>query len=209
MNWKRPLMLFILTCCSTVLVNAQVTTTDYRILRALAKTRTETMNKFFILVSDLNNPLCLTVMMLLLLSRFVMKEHRYFRAGLLLGQSIIFSQSITFLCKDLIGRLRPQLYDTTFLSVISANNKSFPSGHTSEAFTFAVALAVAFPNWWVRILAFGWACTVAYARMYLGVHYPSDVFGGIVVGAGSVWLVVALTTRYGKYKERRSDAIKP
>jgi len=195
----------ILTCLLlfSAILYAQVNTPDYRLLRLIAKSRTETMNHFFIVVSDLNNPLCLGIALLLLLSRWVIKDHKYFRAGLLVGQSIFFSQIITFTIKDVTGRLRPHLYDSTFLSVIEANNKSFPSGHTSEAFTLATAICFSFSQWWIRVLAMGWACTVAYARMYLGVHYPSDVIGGIIVGSGSVWLVVMLQRNWDKRKLKK------
>lgn len=185
--------------------SAQVNSPDLRILRAIAETRTPWLDRFFIVISDLNNPLCLGIALLLLVSRWVVKDHQYFRAGLLVGQGIFFSQIITFTLKDVTGRLRPHLYDSTFLSVIEATNKSFPSGHTSEAFTMATALCFSFRQWWIRIAVLTWAFTVAYARMYLGVHYPSDVIGGIVVGCGSVWLVVLLQRSWQKRKTRTGN----
>ncbi len=165
---------------------------DYRILRYIEKTRTDERSTFFRFVSDINNPLCIAVILVLLVSRWIKKEKEYYYKAFFVAQSIIFSQAITFSFKALYGRLRPQLYDPTFISVISATNKSFPSGHTSEAVATALAVSMVVPKWWVRLLAFSWAALIAYSRMYLGVHYPSDVLGGAIVGISGVWITVAL-----------------
>lgn len=184
---------------------AQVTVADYRVLRAIAGTRTEGWNKFFILLSDLNNPVCLSVLALLFLGRWLLKNEKAMQAAVLGTFSLIISQLVTFTGKELFGRLRPQLYDDTFVAVISAINKSFPSGHTSEAFTVAIALCYMYRQWWVRVPALVWACLIAYARMYLGVHYPSDVIGGILVAGGSVWAVVLLMRNWNNNRRSLAD----
>ena len=63
-----------------------------------------------------------------------------------------------------------------------------PSGHTSAAFYSATSLSILYPKWYVIVPSYLWASSVAWARMYEGVHYPSDVFVGAVVGAGSAWI---------------------
>ena len=65
---------------------------------------------------------------------------------------------------------------------------SFPSGHTSAAFTTATSISLYYPKWYVIVPAYLWAGRVGYARMYQGVHYPSDVLAGAFVGAASAWL---------------------
>jgi undecaprenyl-diphosphatase len=49
-------------------------------------------------------------------------------------------------------------------------------------------LSLAWPKWYIIVPTYTWAGTVAYSRMDLGVHYPSDVLIGALVGAGSAWL---------------------
>jgi membrane-associated phospholipid phosphatase len=66
---------------------------------------------------------------------------------------------------------------------------SFPSNHTTFAFATATSLTLAYPKWYVAGPAYLVAGFMAYSRMYLGVHFPSDVFGGIVIGIGSSLLV--------------------
>lgn len=59
---------------------------------------------------------------------------------------------------------------------------SFPSGHTADAFAFAVGLAFLFPKWFIAIPSLFWAILIGYSRMVLGVHFPSDVLAGAIIG---------------------------
>lgn len=65
---------------------------------------------------------------------------------------------------------------------------SFPSGHSSFAFCAATSLSICYPRWYVVAPAYLWAAAVGYSRLDLGVHYPSDVLAGAIIGAGSSWL---------------------
>jgi hypothetical protein len=73
------------------------------------------------------------------------------------------------------------------------NFPSFPSGHAAAAFALALVLALAYRRW--RWWALAGAGLIAISRVYLGYHYPSDIFGGAVLGAGvgaaSYGLIVA------------------
>jgi undecaprenyl-diphosphatase len=70
---------------------------------------------------------------------------------------------------------------------------SFPSGHATTAFAAAVALSLLVPRW--RWWALPLAAVVAYSRVYLGVHYWSDIVAGAVIGAAVAWWVVAVVRR--------------
>lgn len=67
-----------------------------------------------------------------------------------------------------------------------ASGFSFPSGHAANAFAAAVALARGWPAG--TIVWFALAALVSYSRLYLGVHFPIDVAGGILVGLGCGFL---------------------
>jgi membrane-associated phospholipid phosphatase len=65
------------------------------------------------------------------------------------------------------------------------HGRSFPSGHTTLAFATATTLALQYKKWYVVVPAYLWASCVGYSRMYLGKHYPSDVFAGAIIGIGA------------------------
>jgi len=95
---------------------------------------------------------------------------------------------LTTLLAFLIQRVRPYLASSDVALLIPAPlNTSFPSGHTATA----VAIAVAF--WMTRRDLGLWSCAVAalvaMGRMAVGVHYPSDILGGIGVGLISYGIV--------------------
>lgn len=91
-----------------------------------------------------------------------------------------------------MGRKRPNeaLAHVNTSHLDSADPYSFPSGHSADAFAIATRLTLRYSkNPEVYIPAFVWAGLVGYGRFYFGLHYPSDVLGGALVGAGSSLLV--------------------
>ncbi|MDO9373978.1 MAG: phosphatase PAP2 family protein [Ferruginibacter sp.] len=103
--------------------------------------------------------------------------------------------------KRLINRTRPQYdYPTEVYVVSKTQGKSFPSGHTSFAFATATSFAIQYKKWYVVVPAYLWAGSVGYSRMYLGKHYPSDVLGGAIVGAGSSLLSHWLNKKFFQKK---------
>jgi undecaprenyl-diphosphatase len=102
------------------------------------------------------------------------------------GASILLAEGLTISLKAVTKRERPYLaYPDLFTGKSPSNDYSFPSGHTSVAFATATSLSLAYPKWYVIVPSFAYAGTVGYSRMYLGIHYPSDVLAGALVGAGS------------------------
>jgi undecaprenyl-diphosphatase len=61
----------------------------------------------------------------------------------------------------------------------------FPSGHTTAAFATATSISLSYHKWYITVPAYAYAGLMAYSRMRLGVHYPSDILGGMVLGVGS------------------------
>ncbi len=69
---------------------------------------------------------------------------------------------------------------------------SFISGHATNSFGLAVFLSLIFRNRWVTVPALIWAALNSYSRIYLGVHFISDIVGGIIVGSLIGWLMYIL-----------------
>lgn len=102
------------------------------------------------------------------------------------GASILIAEGISFGLKKVIKRQRPYLaHPDLIIGKSTEDSYSFPSGHSSVAFATATSLSLAFPKWYVIGPSFAYAASVGYSRMYLGVHYPTDVLGGAIIGAGT------------------------
>jgi membrane-associated phospholipid phosphatase len=107
------------------------------------------------------------------------------RQGFVSGASLVLATGISVSLKYSIRRKRPFVVYDDIQKMTSAGPCSFPSGHTTAAFATATSLSLAFPKWYVVAPSYLWAAAVAYSRMHLGVHFPSDVIAGILIGAGS------------------------
>jgi undecaprenyl-diphosphatase len=85
------------------------------------------------------------------------------------------------LIKPLVARPRPFTINTDIRLLITApTDYSFPSGHTAAS--FAVAFSLLFGKNKLCSLAFILSALIAFSRLYLYVHYPTDVFAGILIG---------------------------
>lgn len=110
--------------------------------------------------------------------------------------SLLINTAITQGLKYTINRNRPyQDYPTIIYPDKIENDASFPSGHTSTAFALATSLSIQYKKWYFVVPAFAWAASVGYSRMYLGEHYPTDVFAGAAIGIGSAYLSEWLTKK--------------
>ena len=90
------------------------------------------------------------------------------------------------LLKPLIGRIRPFAVNTAVELLISPPlDASFPSGHTAASFAAVFALRASGSPLWKPALAV--AAVIAFSRLYLYVHWPSDVLGGALLGAFLGW----------------------
>ena len=91
--------------------------------------------------------------------------------------------------KALIDRDRPFNTYPYIEKLSSGGDSSFPSGHTMEAFAVAAAFLLLFSKTKIIVPVYFWAFLVAYTRMALGVHYPTDVLAGMVIGTFIGWVV--------------------
>lgn len=116
------------------------------------------------------------------------------KKAIYIGETFIVNAAITTALKYSFKRERPFVKDPSIIPLDKAGSYSFPSGHTSEAFATATSLSLAYPKWYIIAPAYLWAGSVGYSRMYLGVHYPSDVIAGAIVGAGSAFVTKKVNT---------------
>jgi membrane-associated phospholipid phosphatase len=126
---------------------------------------------------------------------------------LLLGVTLVVVEAIKFL----VGRPRPcdALTGVRTLAAFPCSSEldpSFPSGHASRAFAVAALLVIRF-RWWVKIPAGVFAILVGISRVYLGLHWPSDILGGAVAGIGLALAIEFFNRRVPRYQRIRTRVV--
>jgi membrane-associated phospholipid phosphatase len=109
------------------------------------------------------------------------------REPYVIGAVLVVNLGITYGLKKAVNRPRPFVQYPSpdiYQKDSHVGTYSFPSGHSSSAFALATSVCLAYPKWYVIAPAAVWAFTVGYSRMHLGVHFPSDVLMGAIIGSG-------------------------
>jgi membrane-associated phospholipid phosphatase len=121
-------------------------------------------------------PLLITLVLLLV--------RRPWSALFFLAASVVSAGAVQLL-KGTFGRPRPEQI------LVAADYGSFPSGHTANAATMAVALAIIFPSVWIVVAGVVWTVAMAFSRTFVHAHWLSDTLGGALLGAGAALVVAA------------------
>jgi undecaprenyl-diphosphatase len=110
------------------------------------------------------------------------------------------------LIKDLTMRPRPfVMLDEVRLLMSAPHSYAFPSGHTTSAFGAASGTVLAARRLLRRVPLWGWAmlllaAAISYSRIYVGVHWPTDVAAGVILGLASGWAGARLALRRWRRK---------
>lgn len=161
---------------------------DIEILKDVNLNRNHSMDETFQFISNSVSPVTIGTPVVLLTTGLFTKDSLLVRKALYVGASIVTASIIVTGIKHTVNRVRPYNTYTYLEKESTGGSPSFPSGHTSDAFSLATSLSLANPKWYVIVPSFTWPTLVGYSRMDLGVHYPSDVLIGALLGAGSAYL---------------------
>ena len=156
---------------------------DFSILYALQNLHMPVLNEFMIVFTFLGN--AGLIWLILALAALISKKHR--KLGIRMLCALLFTVAISCLIvKNLVQRDRPCWIDPSVAMLIKIpEDYSFPSGHTTSSFACAIVLFRYKKIWGIPALMV--AALIAFSRMYLFVHFPTDVAAGLLIGvAGSL-----------------------
>jgi len=114
------------------------------------------------------------------------------RIGARLIILFLFSSCMNAVAKELAGQPRPFQYDPAVQKLWDAGSGGLPSGHTQSAVVLWGYLAIQFRRTWLWVLAVSLIVFIPLSRVYLGVHFPTDLLGGYLLGAALLVLYLRL-----------------
>ena len=161
--------------------------------------RNPVLNPVLILITTLGNGAIIWV----LLSLGLMIPDKTRRAGMTSLLALVVSLLINnVLLKNLVGRVRPyDLLEGLTPWIGRQWDPSFPSGHTGSSFAAAWVLYRELPKRF-GVPALILAGLIGLSRLYVGVHYPTDVLFGVISGIGSGWIAMQIMTIVMRRRDR-------
>ncbi len=155
---------------------------DFEILKFIHLNRIEALDPFFFWISKATYYIAI-ILVVGLLACFLLRKCNNITTGAFFKfyTLVIGSVGTGYVLKKLFTRTRPFVEHAEIVQLYDSTTSSFPSGHTVTAFAIAFGLIYLKPNKYIIIAGFIWASVVAYTRMVLGSHYPTDVFSSIAI----------------------------
>lgn len=191
-SFKKTLLCFILLF-NCIFIKIQAQTIETKWLHAINTESGLFLNNSSSFLSNSTTYFAIGLPLIILTDGYISGDENTIKNGWYIVSSLAVSSIFTEVLKYSINRPRPYItYPGYIIPRGTEGSSSFPSGHSSMAFSVATALSISYPKWYVIVPSMLWATSVGYSRMNLGVHYPSDVVAGAVLGAGSAWLTVKL-----------------
>ncbi len=157
----------------------QIQAWDDRVLMWFAKRHTRVMNKLLILITTTGDN---GYIWFALAVPFLLMNRWRLTGFTVLAAMGIASLTGEITIKHIVKRVRPcnKAFDE-YLLIENPPHYSFPSGHTTASFAVATVVVCLCPLW-MAIAVSLYAFLIAFSRLYLLVHYPTDVLAGMVIG---------------------------
>ncbi|MGN6603344.1 MAG: phosphatase PAP2 family protein, partial [Ginsengibacter sp.] len=149
------------------------------------------LDNFFRFITDTAGAIAAAIAVLIIIYGFIKKngflKYRKYQVAFAFSINAI----VINILKYSINRPRPFAVDKYIEKLTGAGSPSFPSGHTGDAMIVAISMCLLFARQtWLLAIIWIWAVAVAYSRMALGVHYPGDILGSVVIS-----LIVAFASQ--------------
>lgn len=175
---------------------------DTGILLHINQISSSTFDRVALFVTDLGSPTVVTSVAVVLIAYFVARKK--WQAVTQIAFGIGGAASLNYILKIVFERQRPHLWAW----IVQESNYSFPSGHAMlTAAIVATCILLAWQTrwrWWVLVTGGVYVASVGSSRLYLGVHYPTDIVAGWAIAAA--WVVAVATilgaVRWPRYTKR-------
>lgn len=178
---------------------------DKPVLLWLHAQSTPTLDRLTVLLSDLGYQWGVVPFNTALLTVLVVRKH--YREGLFFALSVAGSALLNLAAKVHYQRVRPDLWQ----QIVDEHSFSFPSGHAMGTATLATALVLLSWrtrwHWPVLVLMPAFAVLVGVSRMYLGVHYPSDILAGFAIAVAWVFGMHQIVGRAPKPRAEKANTL--
>jgi membrane-associated phospholipid phosphatase len=166
---------------------------DLYILTHIVQARIPALDRAAVAITTLGSPPVLTLFIVLGLLFFLIRKNQ--RDALFLAVGSLAIPLLTNGLKPVFSRPRPP----DAFHLVDVTSFSYPSGHAGGATVCYLLIAILLCQHYssararmaILITALGIVAAVGFSRLYLGVHYPSDIFSGFLLGAGWVLIITA------------------
>ncbi|MCX7727307.1 MAG: phosphatase PAP2 family protein [Chitinispirillaceae bacterium] len=166
---------------------------ELTLLKEIHQQRNKNLDNTFLFITNSSTYLSLGIPIFTFTTGIIKKDSALIKNGIYLGETILVSIITSTCLKYITQRNRPFVsYPDIIENIANESGYSFPSRHTSNAFATATSLSIVFPKWYVILPSFLWASSIAYSRLHLGAHYPTDVFAGALLGCASGYITYKL-----------------
>jgi membrane-associated phospholipid phosphatase len=189
-------LIIILIVVSNVSLSSQ--NLDIEILRAINSPYDLPSDDFFRFISNSETFVLFAVPASMFTKGYIMHDDKLIRNAYTGLAASVASGGLTLALKYIVDRKRPFVTYPDIVQKSKAGSPSFPSGHTSSAFATATSVSLAYPKWYIIVPSYAWAGTVGYSRMHLGVHYPSDVLAGALIGSGCAYIAFKINQKLNR-----------
>jgi membrane-associated phospholipid phosphatase len=169
---------------------------DIQLLRGLYENRNPLFDSTFIVITDSAAALAFGIPAIFLIHGLIVKNKLQWRNALTVIIAVAIAAIVANIIKFSLDTPRPYEIYPFIEKLSSGGSPSFPSGHTTDAFAFAVAAGLVYSKWYILLPGLIWATLVGISRMWLGVHYPSDVIAGAILGTACALLYFWLDKKY-------------
>ena len=181
---------------------------DIELLRSINGSTSVGLRQYSKFISNTTTAVAISTPLVMGVVALIENNDDLLKNALYVGVSIGVDGVLTYGLKEIVNRPRPYVtYPNDIINknkdVENENALSFPSGHTSLAFATATALSMKYPKWYVIAPSYFWATSVGYSRLNLGMHYPSDVLAGALLGAGSAFITYKVNEWFWKKNDSK------